>query len=85
MGRPEIVFADEPSGNLDTTAAGELLDFLRKAVDEFHQTIVMVTHDPSVAAYSDRVIFLRDGAAVGELAEPETDSILDTLKTLEHS
>ncbi|MPZ54260.1 MAG: ATP-binding cassette domain-containing protein [Acidimicrobiia bacterium] len=85
VGRPEIVFADEPSGNLDTTSSGELLEFLRRAVDEFHQTIVMVTHDPSAAAYSDRVIFLRDGAVVGELADPETDSILEALKTLEHS
>jgi len=81
--RPEIVFADEPSGNLDTTSAGELLGFLRRAVDEFGQTIVMVTHDPSAAVYSDRVVFLRDGRSVSEMAEPTVESIFDRLKTLE--
>lgn len=81
--RPEIVFADEPSGNLDTTSAAELLGFLRKAVDEFGQTIVMVTHDPSAAAYSDRVVFLRDGRPVSELAAPSVESIFDRLKSLE--
>ncbi len=81
--RPEIVFADEPSGNLDTKAAAELLTFLRHAVDEFGQTIVMVTHDPSVAVYSDRVVFLRDGSVVSELREPSVESIFDRLKELE--
>jgi putative ABC transport system ATP-binding protein len=81
--RPEIVFADEPSGNLDTTSAAELLGFLRRAVDEFGQTIVMVTHDPSAAAYSDRVVFLRDGSAVDEITSPTVESIFDRLKALE--
>ncbi len=81
--RPEIVFADEPSGNLDTASAAELLAFLRRAVDEFGQTIVMVTHDPSAAVYSDRVVFLRDGQAVDEINAPTVESIFDRLKTLE--
>lgn len=81
--RPEIVFADEPSGNLDTTSAAELLGFLRNAVDEFDQTIVMVTHDPSAAVYSDQIVFLRDGAPVGELTGPTVESIFDRLKSLE--
>ena len=81
--RPEIVFADEPSGNLDTKSAAELLTFLRHAVDEFGQTIVMVTHDPSAAVYSDRVVFLRDGSVVSELREPSVESIFDRLKELE--
>ncbi|MFP3915677.1 MAG: ABC transporter ATP-binding protein [Actinomycetota bacterium] len=81
--RPEIVFADEPSGNLDTASAAELLGFLRRAVDEFGQTIVMVTHDPSAAVYSDRVVFLRDGAPVGELGSPTVESIFERLKSLE--
>lgn len=81
--RPEIVFADEPSGNLDTNSAAELLGFLRRAVDEFGQTIVMVTHDPAAAAYSDRVVFLRDGSPVSELIAPTVDSIFDRLKSLE--
>jgi putative ABC transport system ATP-binding protein len=81
--RPEIVFADEPSGNLDTVASSELLGFLRNAVDDFGQTIVMVTHDPTAAVYSDRVVFLRDGAPVGELFDPTVDSIFDELKAIE--
>ncbi|HLT96619.1 MAG TPA: ABC transporter ATP-binding protein [Acidimicrobiia bacterium] len=81
--RPEIVFADEPSGNLDTNSAAELLGFMRRAVDEFGQTIVMVTHDPTAAAYSDRVVFLRDGKPVDELYSPTVESILDRLKALE--
>jgi putative ABC transport system ATP-binding protein len=81
--RPEIVFADEPSGNLDTSSASELLGFLRRAVDEFGQTIVMVTHDPSAAVYSDRVVFLRDGRPVSEIAHPTVESIFDRLKVLE--
>ncbi len=84
VAKPDIVFADEPSGNLDTTSAAELLGFLRKAVDGFEQTIVMVTHDPSAAAFSDRAVFLRDGSVVGEIGQPNVDSILDALKSLEH-
>lgn len=81
--RPEIIFADEPTGNLDTTAAGELLGFLRRAVDEFDQTIVMVTHDSAAAAYSDRAVFLRDGKSVHELREPTVESILESIRALE--
>jgi putative ABC transport system ATP-binding protein len=81
--QPEIVFADEPSGNLDTASAAELLGFLRRAVDDFGQTIVMVTHDPSAAVYSDRVVFLRDGAPVSEMVRPTVESIFDRLKELE--
>ena len=81
--RPEIIFGDEPSGNLDSTSAGELLSFLRRAVDEFGQTIVMVTHDPTAAAYSDRIIFLADGRPVDEMEEPTAVRVLDRLKILE--
>jgi putative ABC transport system ATP-binding protein len=81
--RPDIVFADEPSGNLDTRSAAELLAFLRRAADDFGQTIVMVTHDPTAAVYSDRVVFLRDGSAVSEMSEPTVESIFDRLKELE--
>jgi putative ABC transport system ATP-binding protein len=81
--RPEIIFADEPTGNLDSNSAHELLGFLRRAVDEFEQTIVMVTHDPAAAAYSDRVVFLRDGSPVEELLSPTVDTILETVKSLE--
>jgi putative ABC transport system ATP-binding protein len=82
MSRPEIIFADEPSGNLDSRATDELLQFLRRAVDEFHQTIVMVTHDPLAAAYADKVVFLADGRCVDEMADPSVDTILDHMKEL---
>ncbi len=81
--RPEVIFADEPSGNLDSTSGAQLLGFLRKAVDDFGQTIVMVTHDPGAASYSDRVVFLGDGRVVDELLNPTADSILDRIRTLE--
>lgn len=81
--QPKIVFADEPSGNLDTKSAHELLGFLRRAVDEFDQTIVMVTHDPAAAAYADRVIFLRDGVPVAEMRDPDAAKVLDQIKQLE--
>lgn len=74
--RPEVVFADEPTGALDSKASAELLRFLRSVVDELGQTIVMVTHDPGAAAYADRVIFLADGRIVEELADPDRDKIL---------
>ena len=77
--RPDIVFADEPSGNLDSHAGAQLLGFLRQAVDEFTQTIVMVTHDPRAAAYADRVVFLADGKVEGDLLEPTTEAILEHL------
>ena len=81
--RPEIVFADEPTGNLDSNSARDLLTFLRRAVDEFEQTIVMVTHDSAAAAYCDRVVFLRDGRPVDDLAQPTVESILERIKALE--
>jgi len=82
VSRPEIVFADEPSGNLDSKASGELMRFLRRAVDEFGQTIVMVTHDPKVAAFADRVVFLADGHQIDEMEAPTADAILDRMKAL---
>jgi putative ABC transport system ATP-binding protein len=80
--RPEIVFADEPTGNLDSRTGTEILDFMRRAVRELGQTIVMVTHDPYAASYSDRVIFLADGKIVDEMADPTADKIFDQLKRL---
>jgi putative ABC transport system ATP-binding protein len=80
--RPEIVFADEPTGNLDSKTGAELLEFLRRAVREFGQTIVMVTHDPNAAAYADRVVFLADGRVVDEMAEPTAERVLDRMKGL---
>jgi putative ABC transport system ATP-binding protein len=78
--RPEIVFADEPTGALDSRSSGDLLRFLRHAVDEYGQTIVMVTHDAIAASYADRVLFLRDGRVVDEMTEPTADRILDAMK-----
>ena len=75
--RPELIFADEPTGNLDSSSSGEVLGFLRSSVDEHGQSIVMVTHDPRGAAYADRVVFLADGRLVGELASPTADSVLE--------
>lgn len=83
VSRPEIVFADEPSGNLDSNSGEELLGFMRDAVDEYGQTIVMVTHDPKAASFSDRVIFLKDGQIVDELGDPDAGEIYDKLKSLE--
>jgi putative ABC transport system ATP-binding protein len=80
VGRPEIVFADEPTGNLDSHAAAEVLGFLREAVDRFGQTIVMVTHDPSAASFADRVIFLADGRVADEMRQPTTAAVLDRMK-----
>lgn len=82
VSRPEIIFADEPSGNLDSKASAELLSFMRQAVNEFDQTIVMVTHDPITAAYADRIIFLDDGKIVDEMMDPTADAVLDRLKSL---
>jgi putative ABC transport system ATP-binding protein len=81
--RPDLVFADEPSGNLDSRSGHQLLEFLRQAVDEFGQTIVMVTHDANAAAFADRAIFLADGRVVDELADPTAERILDRIKRLE--
>jgi putative ABC transport system ATP-binding protein len=80
--RPEIIFADEPTGNLDSRAGAEILEFMRTAVDELGQTIVMVTHDPGAAAYASRVVFLGDGRITDELREPTADSILEKMRGL---
>jgi putative ABC transport system ATP-binding protein len=80
--KPRIIFADEPTGNLDSTTGAEILSFMRKAVDELGQTIVMVTHDPVAAAYADRIIFLADGKVVNEMTEPTAGKVLDLMKTL---
>jgi putative ABC transport system ATP-binding protein len=82
--RPTIIFADEPTGNLDSNAGGEILRFMRNAVDEFGQTIVMVTHDPYAAAYADRVVFLADGKIVHDMTTPTPDSIIDRMKQIGH-
>ncbi|WNM24121.1 ABC transporter ATP-binding protein [Demequina capsici] len=84
VARPEIIFADEPSGNLDSRSGAELLGFMRRAVKEFGQTIVMVTHDPSAAAYADRILFLEDGQIVDEMREPTADRVLDRMKQMGH-
>jgi putative ABC transport system ATP-binding protein len=78
--RPSIIFADEPTGNLDSRAGAEILGFMRKAVSDLGQTIVMVTHDPVAAAYASRVVFLADGRIVDELHDPTAEQILDRLK-----
>ncbi len=83
IGRPELIFADEPTGNLDSNSSGEMLAFLRRSVTEFGQSIVMVTHDPRGAAYADRVVFLADGKVVDELVSPTADSILERMKKLD--
>jgi putative ABC transport system ATP-binding protein len=83
MSRPEVVFADEPTGNLDSRSGAEVLGFLRQSVRQFGQTVVMVTHDPNAASYADRVIFLADGAVVTELAEPTADGVLETMKRID--
>ncbi|GJM37867.1 MAG: ABC transporter ATP-binding protein [Acidimicrobiales bacterium] len=80
--RPQIIFADEPTGNLDSTTGNEILDFMKKAVDELDQTIVMVTHDPVAAAYADRVIFLADGKIVDEMTDPDAEQVIDQMKRL---
>lgn len=80
--RPELIFADEPTGNLDSSASAEVLEFLRRSVSEHGQSIVMVTHDPRGAAYADRVVFLADGAVMGELHSPTADSVLEQMMKL---
>jgi len=82
VGRPDVIFADEPTGNLDSHASEEILKFMRQAVDELHQTIVMVTHDPNAAAFADRVVFLADGRIVDEVVGPSADTVLDRMKRL---
>ncbi|GGK73028.1 ABC transporter ATP-binding protein [Mangrovihabitans endophyticus] len=82
---PEVVFADEPTGALDSQTSAELLGFLRQSVDDFGQTVVMVTHDPTAAAYADRVLFLADGRLVGDLTAPTADTVLDWMKSMERA
>jgi putative ABC transport system ATP-binding protein len=82
VARPTVIFADEPTGNLDSRSSAEILGFMRRSVDEFGQTIVMVTHDPTAAAYADRVIFLADGHVKDEMAEPTAAKVLDFMKSL---
>ncbi|WP_433617112.1 ABC transporter ATP-binding protein [Dactylosporangium sp. CA-139114] len=83
VSRPEVIFADEPTGNLDSRSGAEVLAFLRNSVRDFGQTIVMVTHDPVAASYADRVVFLADGHIVDELHAPTADAVLDRLKRLD--
>jgi putative ABC transport system ATP-binding protein len=83
VSRPRIVFADEPTGNLDSTSSSEVLSFLRRSVDDFGQTIVMVTHDAVAASYCDRVVFLADGRVVDELAEPDRERVLEHMAALQ--
>jgi putative ABC transport system ATP-binding protein len=80
--RPAIIFADEPTGNLDSKSGAEVLGFLRRSVREMGQTIVMVTHDPTAASYADRVVFLADGQVVDEMPEPTAEGVLDRMKQL---
>jgi putative ABC transport system ATP-binding protein len=82
INRPDLVFADEPTGNLDSNASAELLGFLRRSVDDFGQSIVMVTHDPRGATHADRVVFLADGKVVDELLNPTADSVLERVRKL---
>ncbi len=82
VSRPDLMFADEPTGNLDSKAGAEILSFMRDAVKDLHQTIVMVTHDPVAAGYADRVVFLADGKIVDEMLEPTADRVLDRMKSL---
>ena len=83
MNKPDLVFADEPTGNLDSNSSADLLAFLRRSVTDLGQSIVMVTHDPRSAAYADRIVFLADGKLVSELEKPSVDSILERMRTLE--
>jgi putative ABC transport system ATP-binding protein len=83
LARPEVIFADEPTGNLDSRSSAEVLSFLRRSVDDTGQTIVMVTHDPAAASYADLALFLADGTIVDELAAPTAARVLDTMKRLD--
>ena len=82
VARPAVVFADEPTGNLDSTSAAEVLGFLRSSVDELGQSVVMVTHDPTSAGYAHRVLFLADGRVVGELRDPTAETVLAALTAI---
>jgi putative ABC transport system ATP-binding protein len=83
VSRPEVIFADEPTGNLDSRSGADILKFLRRSVSEFGQTIVMVTHDANAASYADRVVFLADGRVVDELTSPTAEAVLDRIKRLD--
>jgi putative ABC transport system ATP-binding protein len=83
VARPEVIFADEPTGNLDSRSSAEVLDFLQHSVRDFGQTVVMVTHDPNAASYAHRVVFLGDGRIVDELLEPTADGVLERMKYLD--
>jgi putative ABC transport system ATP-binding protein len=83
VSRPDVVFADEPTGNLDSRSSADVLGFLHRSVREFGQTVVMVTHDPTAASYADRVLFLADGRLQSELLDPTAESVLDTMKQLD--
>ncbi len=80
--QPDVIFADEPTGNLDSQAGAEVLALLRSSVRETGQTVVMVTHDPVAASYSDRVVLLADGRLAGEINDPTADSVLDAMRGL---
>jgi putative ABC transport system ATP-binding protein len=82
MSRPDVVMADEPTGNLDSRSGTEILEFLRRAVKELGQTVVMVTHDPVAAGYADSVLFLADGRIVDQIDTPTPEAVLDRLKSL---
>ncbi len=82
VSKPQIIFGDEPSGNLDSKSGAELLSFLRRAVREFDQTVVMVTHDPTAAGYADSVLFLADGKIVDKMNDPTAEKVLDRMKKL---
>ncbi|GAA0644066.1 ABC transporter ATP-binding protein [Kutzneria viridogrisea] len=82
VSKPEVVFADEPTGNLDSRSGAEVLDFLRMSVRKFGQTVIMVTHDPVAASYADRVVLMADGHLAGEIANPTADSVLAALRHL---
>jgi putative ABC transport system ATP-binding protein len=82
LNKPSVLFADEPTGNLDSSASGEILDLIRRSVDESGQTVVMVTHDPYAAAIADRILFLEDGRLVREMTDPSSDDIIGVMKEL---
>jgi len=84
VSQPKIVFADEPTGNLDSSSGAEVLAFLQRSARAFGQTVVMVTHDPIAASYTDRVVFLADGAVVGELYAPTADSVLERMSKIQN-
>jgi putative ABC transport system ATP-binding protein len=83
ISRPDVVFADEPTGNLDSRSSADVLGFLHRSVRDFGQTVVMVTHDPTAASYADRVLFLADGRLESELLDPTAENVLDTMKKLD--